>query len=103
MKMQKSTNGHPKKFDYPTQGELQFPVTYELKVVFDAHSDDTEIKKRLEAIFKQLRISHAFSGIKTSSKGSYRSYSYQVSIVDKTMMDNLYTELKSVPGLKTAL
>lgn len=103
MKLKDSPNGHPKKNGNEIQEELQYPVTFELKAVFDARFDDTENKKHLEGLFSKQMIPFDFLGKKTSSKGTYTSYSYQVTISDKALMESLYDGLKQVPGLKTAL
>ncbi|MFA5418331.1 MAG: DUF493 family protein [Bacteroidales bacterium] len=103
MDIKKLTNGHPKNNGKPQKEELRFPVSYVLKAVFDVQADDVINKKGLEALFAQLDIRHSFEGVKISSKGTYKSYSYQVTLHSKAMMEKLYSELKSLPGLKTAL
>ncbi|MDP2722638.1 MAG: DUF493 family protein [Bacteroidales bacterium] len=103
MEIKKSTNGQPKNNGIPKKEELHFPVSYVLKAVFDVQADDIINKKGLEELFVQLGIRHSFEGVKISSKGTYKSYSYQVTLNSKAVMEKLYSELKSLPGLKTAL
>lgn len=92
----------------PTNGslpkeEIIFPVSFELKAVFDATFADSENKQQLEILFTRLKVKNSFIGKKLSSKGTYISYSYKVTIVSKALLEQLYTELKQIPGIKTAI
>ncbi len=98
-----STNGKsPTNGSLPNE-EIIFPVTFELKAVFDAPYEDSENKQQLKALFTRLKVKNSFVRKKLSSKGTYVSYSYQVTIGDKPLLEQLYAELKQVPGLKTAI
>ena len=96
-------NGKPISNGQVPQGEIIFPVNYELKAVFDNQFNDSDNKKQLETLFEQLKIKNVFKGNKVSSKGTYISYSYQVTIANKPLLEKLYLHLKQIPGLKTAL
>jgi putative lipoic acid-binding regulatory protein len=83
--------------------KIEFPVTFELKAVLDASSADDENMKKLSTVFKKLKISNSYINNKKSSKGTYVSYNYKVTLLNKPQLEKLYSDLKSVPGLKFAL
>lgn len=82
---------------------IEFPVTFELKVVMMGTDTDIENKGKLVAVFTKLKINHNYLNKKTSSKGTYTSFTYRVTLVGKQQMDHLYAVLKDVEGLKFAL
>ena len=83
--------------------KIEFPVTFELKAVLNASVSDNDNRDNLTKVFDKLNISNSFIGNKKSSKGTYVSYNYKVTFQNKPQMDNLYSELKDVPGLKFAI
>lgn len=82
---------------------IEFPVTFELKAVMQGTVPDEESKKRLVAVFNNLKIKHDYRSKKTSSKGTYNSFTFEVTLSSKKRMDQLYADLKNVEGLKIAL
>ena len=83
--------------------KIEFPVTFELKAVLDALVSDNDNKKELVDVFKKLKINNSYIGNKKSSKGTYVSYNYKVTLQNKPQLEKLYSDLKNVPGLKFAL
>lgn len=83
--------------------EIEFPVTFELKAVLDASVSDNDNMKNLTDVFDKLKISNSYIGNKKSSKGTYVSYNYKVTLQNKPQLEKLYSDLKNVPGLKFAL
>ena len=99
-----SDNGNIASADNPIQNaEIEFPVTFELKAVIDASHSDDDNKKKLTDVFKKMEVSNSYIGNKKSNKGTYISYNFKVTFQNKKQMERLYTELKSVPGLKFAI
>ena len=82
---------------------IEFPVTFELKAVMTGTDMDVENKGKLLAVFDKLKIKHTYRDKKISSKGTYTSFTFEVSLDSKEIMDKLYEDLKSVEGLKFAL
>lgn len=100
-----STNGGAK-FNSATefQGkEIEFPVTYNLKAVLPAKNDDEINRKKLENVLVQNKITYSFLHKNVSSKGTYASYAYEVTLKSKVQMDGLYSELKKIEDLKFAV
>jgi len=83
--------------------ELNFPVTFRLKVVLTTSLTDTENKKQLIIIFNILNIKYLYHGKNRSSKNSYVSFTYEVTLNDRQTMNRLYKLLKEIENLKFAL
>ena len=82
---------------------IEFPVAYELKAVMQGAETDEENKSKLVAVFIQLKIKHNYLTKKVSSKGTYTSFTYKISLKSRKQMDELYAALKQVDGLKFAV
>jgi len=99
----KSQNGGAKNTD-PLKGkEIEFPVTFELKAVMVMEENEGDNKKKLDAVFTKQQVKNQFISEKVSSKETYISYTYKVTLTGKSQMENLYSDLKEVEGLKFAL
>ena len=83
--------------------ELNFPVTFRLKVVLTTTLKDTENKEQLINIFNTLNIGYLYHGKNKSRKGSYVSFTYEVTLNDRPAMNRLYALLKEIENLKFAL
>ena len=101
--LQKNGNGENKGADIFHGKKVKYPVSFEMKSVMDFNDNDARNKARLEKIFSDQQIPYRFVSQKVSSKGSYMSYTYHVTIVSKGQMEKMYLALKSVEGLKFAL
>ena len=98
-----TTNGNSKNND-PFQNEkIEFPVTFELKAVMVESGDGAANKKKLEKVFSDQDVDYKYIAEKVSSKGSYISYTYSVSMASKDQLDKTYGALKNVEGLKFAV
>ena len=98
-----TTNGNSKNND-PFQNEkIEFPVTFELKAVMVKSGDGAANKKKLEKVFSDQDVDYKYVAEKASSKGSYISYTYSVSMASKEQLDKTYGALKNVEGLKFAV
>jgi putative lipoic acid-binding regulatory protein len=98
-----STNGNSTNADSFNDQKIEFPVTFELKAVMVADGDPAGNKKKLVKVFTKLQIKSRFVADKVSSKGTYISYTYTVTLDTKEQMEKLYEDLKGVEGLKFAL
>ncbi len=83
--------------------ELSFPVTFRLKVVLTTSLKDAENREQLINIFKALNISYLYHCKNRSRKGSYVSFTYEVTLNDRQTMNRLYALLKEIENLKFAL
>jgi putative lipoic acid-binding regulatory protein len=83
--------------------EIEFPVSYQLKAVMVGTENDDDNKEKLVTLFKKLEIPYQYHDKKISSKGSYTSFTYIVTIDNREQMDKLYAELKKIKELKFAV
>jgi putative lipoic acid-binding regulatory protein len=83
--------------------EIEYPVCYNLKVVLDTN-ETTEIQQRnIELVLEDVEVEYEFVSTKQSSKGSFVSYTINVTLQNKEQMEKLYTRLKLLPGIKFAV
>lgn len=83
--------------------ELSFPVTFRLKVILTTLLKDAENKEQLINIFNTLNIGYLYYGKNRSRKGSYVSFTYEITLNDRQTMNRLYVLLKEIENLKFAL
>ncbi len=83
--------------------KIEFPVTFQLKAVMDKTSTDDGNKEKIVEVLNSLEIKNKYLDRKASSKGTYTSYNYQVTLVSKLQLETLYDKLKTMPGLKFAI
>jgi len=89
--------------DVTQNAKVEFPVTFDLKAVINTTISEKENMTNLVAVFDALKVNNSYIGNKKSSKGTYVSYNYKVTLISKSQLEKLYDDLKSVPGLKFAL
>jgi putative lipoic acid-binding regulatory protein len=82
---------------------VTYPVSFDLKAIIDAGFSESSSKTRMEGIMDGLGVRFTNWRIKKSSAGRYNSYTILVDIESREMLNKLYEELKTVPGLKFAL
>ena len=82
---------------------LEFPVTYELKVIFDNTLEQTVHQRNLGLVLEDAGVE--FSGIKfkPSRNGNYVSISVGVTLETEAQMQLLYRLLSLLPGIKMAV
>ena len=97
------TNGSPKNPSELDGKKIEFPVTFNLKAVMSGTGSDDENKKKIVALFSELGIKNKYQDKKASSKGTYTSFTFEVTLNSREEMENLYVRLKNVDGLKFAL
>ena len=103
-KEKKPTNGGAKDLNKELEGvEIEFPVDFQLKVVIDSSHNDDENTKNIVLVLANLNIPEKYNGSRQSSKGTYTSYHYNITLESKTQMEKMYDELKKIPGFKFAL
>ncbi len=103
MTQEKTENKHSTNMEIPKNEKINFPVTFNLKAVIDSSTSDEENITNLSSIIDDLKIKNLYIGNKKSSKGTYVSYNYKVTLQSKMQLEKLYTNLKSIPNLKFAL
>jgi len=102
-KIKSNGNGNLKSIAAMEGKIIEFPVSYELKAVMLGSGKDEESKVKLVAVFHQFQIKHNYLTKKVSSKGTYTSFTYKISLKSRKQMDDLYAALKLLEGLKFAV
>jgi len=98
-----SSNGKPKtKVDLSEQ-EIKYPINFDFKALMDATINDDENKENIIEVFNKNNITYLYHDKKISTKGTYISFTFKITINSKDVMKKFYTDLKVVKGLKFAL
>jgi putative lipoic acid-binding regulatory protein len=96
-------NGHFKTMaDFDGQ-EIAFPVTFHLKAVMTGNHDDDDNKQKLVEVFARHNIEYRYHNKKVSSKGSYVSFTYKITLMNREQMKVLYADLRKIKELKFAV
>ncbi|MFA8298848.1 MAG: DUF493 domain-containing protein [Hyphomicrobiales bacterium] len=83
--------------------KINFPTSYDLKIIVDSKVEETITRKEFEEIASTLEVPNYGWTSKLSKAGNYTSYTTRVMIKDQEIMDNLYSDLKKITGLKMAI
>lgn len=88
---------------FPKQEQINFPVSFDLKVIMISTPDPNVNIEALEPVLSELMIPYSNWAHKPSGKGTYTSYSVKIKVKDQKTLTELYKKLKLVPGVKMAL
>jgi len=103
LKGKTKTNGKAKQPKDFNKEEINYPITFEFKAMMDGYIADDINKQSIVEAFNKFDIEYTYSDKKISSKGTYVSFTYRITIVSKVLMQEFYKHLKTVDGLKFAL
>lgn len=95
MKIQK--NGFAK------EDKIKFPVDFDLKVIMFTQPNPQTSIAELELLLVQLKIPFKNWRHKPSGKGTYTSFTVSIHLESQELMTKLYSDLRTVPGVKMAL
>ena len=85
------------------QEKLIFPQNFDIKVIVAASISIDETKANLSHIFSDCKTVHSFVSARSSSKGNYITYTYNIDLDSQEQMNAVYDALQKVPGIKFAL
>lgn len=83
--------------------ELNFPVSYVLKAIFDNMESKENHIRNLKFLFQKLGITYNEFSSKMSSNKKYISFSVGIKVDTREIFDKLYIELRKLPHIKYAL
>ena len=83
--------------------KLIFPQNFDIKVIVAASVTIDETKANLSRIFSDCKTVHSFVSARSSSKGNYITYTYNIDLDSQEQMNAVYDALKQLPGIKFAL
>ena len=103
MNYQSNGKGNLRKLEEIKEQPIVYPVSYELKAVMESAVGDEESKEEIVKVFKKHNINFSFLNKKASSKGSYVSFTFKVTIASQSQMHAIYDDLKKINGLRFAI
>ena len=87
----------------PMNSKIQYPQTFEIKLVVSAEHSQNDTKTRISNILSDCKVIHSFVSVHSSTRGNYLSYAYKVTIDSKEHLDTTYSSFSQLPGLKFVL
>ncbi len=85
------------------QKQLIYPQNFDIKLIIAAEIPLDEAKQNISKALSESRTVHSFVNVRSSGKGNYFSYCYNIDIESKEHLERTYTLLRTIPGLKFAL
>jgi len=85
------------------QEKLIFPQNFDIKVIVAASIPIEESKANISQVFNDCKTVHSFVSARSSAKGNYITYTYNIDIESQEQMNAVYDGLKSIPEIKFAL
>jgi len=96
-------NGDGKACNLFNKQSVNYPVKFDLKAIIEAAIEKEESIENIEKVFKKFKVPFENWRTRPSSGGKYISYTVSIDIQSQKELEDVYTELKKVPGLKFAL
>ena len=86
-----------------TEKKVNYPQNFDIKLIIAAEIPLDEAKQNISQALNESRTVHSFVNVRSSGKGNYFSYCYNIDIESKAHLERTYALLKTIPGLKFAL
>lgn len=86
-----------------TQKQIHYPQNFDIKLIIAAEIPIEEAKQSISQALNESQTVHSFVNVRSSGKGNYFSYCYNIDIESKEHLERTYTLLRTIPGLKFAL
>ncbi len=96
-------NGKGKTCNLFNRQSVNYPVKFDMKAIIETSIKEEESIKNIEKVLNKNKVPYEDFRMKPSSGGKYISYTVSVDIDGKKQLDDVYAELKKIPGLKFAL
>ena len=85
------------------QDKVDYPQNFDIKLIIAAEIAIEDAKQSISQALNQSKTVHSFINVRSSSKGNYISYCYNIDIESKEHLERTYAVLRTIPGLKFAL
>jgi putative lipoic acid-binding regulatory protein len=99
----KGGNGSGKSCNLFCGESVNYPVSFDLKVIIKTSIDADESQKNLESLLKKLKVPFSDWRRRPSSGGKYISFTVSVDIESAELLEKVYKDIKEVPGVKFAI
>ena len=83
--------------------KVTYPQNFDIKLIISAEIPIEDAKRNISQALNEGRTVHSFVNVRSSGKGNYFSYCYNIDIESKEHLESTYALLKHIPGLKFAL
>lgn len=88
---------------YPMSDKVTYPQNFDIKLIIAAEIAMEEAKANISQALSESQTVHSFVNVRSSGKGNYFSYCYNIDIESKEHLERTYALLRTIPGLKFAL
>ena len=85
------------------QEKVKYPQNFDIKLIIAAEIPIEEAKQNISKALSESKTIHSFVNVRSSGKGNYLSYCYNIDIESKEHLEKTYSLLRQIPGLKFAL
>ena len=85
------------------QEKVHYPQNFDIKLIIAADIPQEEAKQNISKALSKAKTVHSFVNVRSSGKGNYLSYCYNIDIESKEHLEHPYSLLRTIPGLKFAL
>ena len=85
------------------QEKVNYPQNFDIKLIIAAEILQEEAKRNISKALSEAKTVHSFVDVRSSGKGNYLSYCYNIDIESKEHLERTYALLRTIPGLKFAL
>ena len=86
-----------------TEKKVEYPQNFDIKLIIAADIALEESKRNISHALCDSQTVHSFVNVRSSGKGNYLSYCYNIDIESKEHLERTYALLRTIPGLKFAL
>ena len=86
-----------------TEEKVQYPQSFDIKLIIAAEIPQEEAKQNISKALSEAKTVYSFVNVRSSGKGNYFSYCYNIDIESKEHLERTYALLRTIPGLKFAL
>ena len=83
--------------------KVTYPQNFDIKLIIAAEIPQEEAKQNISKALSEGKTVHSFVNVRSSGKGNYLSYCYNIDIESKEHLEHTYALLRTIPGLKFAL
>lgn len=80
--------------------ELQFPIVYDLRVIYGGSPEDGLLK--VSKLLADLAIDSRAGVVKPGGKSNLSRLGFNITLLSKEQMDTLYSNLNTIPEIKWA-
>lgn len=86
-----------------TPQKVIYPQNFDISLIILAEIPVDEAKLSISRALSESKTIHSFVSLRSSTKGKYLSYTYNIDVESKEHLEKTYASLRDIPGLRFAL